>query len=134
VVAEFAAGVALGIDFGSSNTAAAFRDRHGYVQELRLSTAGSLMPSAVFYDGSRFLVGRTASQAALVEELDHVSVSATPAEAVRLPPGADQATINDAAQRACLRCRRERLAAFSAAERQAWTVLERSYQLLFAGR
>ncbi|HXY67525.1 MAG TPA: sensor domain-containing protein, partial [Mycobacterium sp.] len=52
------------IDFGSSNTAAAFRDRHGYVQELRLSAAGSLMPSAVFYDGSRFLVGRTALQAA----------------------------------------------------------------------
>jgi actin-like ATPase involved in cell morphogenesis len=64
VVAEFAAGVVLGIDFGSSNTAAAFRDRHGFVQELRLSTAGSLMPSAVFYDGSRFLVGRTALQAA----------------------------------------------------------------------
>jgi hypothetical protein len=70
----------------------------------------------------------------LVEELDHLSVSATPAEGLRLPPGADQATINDAAQRACLRCRRERLAAFSAAEREAWTVLERSYQLLFAGR
>jgi PknH-like extracellular domain/Hsp70 protein len=64
VVAEFATGVVLGIDFGSSNTAAAFRDRHGFVQELRLSTAGSLMPSAVFYDGSRFLVGRTALQAA----------------------------------------------------------------------
>jgi hypothetical protein len=32
--------VALAIDFGSSNTAAAFRDRHGYVQEIRLSTAG----------------------------------------------------------------------------------------------
>jgi len=64
VVAEFATGVALAIDFGSSNTAAAFRDRHGYVQEIRLSTAGSLMPSAVFYDGSRFLVGRTALQTA----------------------------------------------------------------------
>jgi molecular chaperone HscA len=64
VVAEFATGVALAIDFGSSNTAAAFRDRHGYVQEIRLSTAGALMPSAVFYDGSRFLVGRTALQAA----------------------------------------------------------------------
>ena len=64
MVAEFATGVALAIDFGSSNTAAAFRDRHGYVQEIRLSTAGSLMPSAVFYDGSRFLVGRTALQAA----------------------------------------------------------------------
>jgi hypothetical protein len=70
----------------------------------------------------------------LVEELDHLSVSATPAEGLRLPPGADHATINDAAQRACLRCRRERLAAFSAAEGEAWTVLERSYQLMFAGR
>jgi molecular chaperone DnaK (HSP70) len=57
VVAEFATGVVLGIDFGSSNTTAAVRDRHGFVQELRLSTAGSLMPSAVFYDGSRFWWG-----------------------------------------------------------------------------
>jgi hypothetical protein len=54
VVAEFATGVVLGIDFGSSNTTAAVRDRHGFVQELRLSTAGSLP----------FLVGRTALQAA----------------------------------------------------------------------
>jgi Hsp70 protein len=57
-------GMALAIDFGSSNTAAAFRDRHGHVQEVRLSATGTLMPSGVFFDGSRFLVGRTALQAA----------------------------------------------------------------------
>jgi molecular chaperone DnaK (HSP70) len=57
-------GVALSIDFGTSNTAAAYRDRHGAVRELRLSTAGWLMPSGVFYSGGRVLVGRTAKQAA----------------------------------------------------------------------
>lgn len=61
---EFGSGVMLAIDFGSSNTAAAYRDRHGNVQEVRLSATGSLMPSGVFFDGSRFLVGRTALQAA----------------------------------------------------------------------
>ena len=61
---QFASGMALAIDFGSSNTAAAFRDRHGHVQEVRLSATGTLMPSGVFFDGSRFLVGRTALQAA----------------------------------------------------------------------
>ena len=61
---EFGSGMALAIDFGSSNTAAAFRDRHGHVQEVRLSATGTLMPSGVFFDGSRFLVGRTALQAA----------------------------------------------------------------------
>ena len=57
-------GIALAIDFGTSNTAAAFRDRNGLVQEVRLSTAGSLMPSGVFYRGAQLLVGRTALQAA----------------------------------------------------------------------
>ena len=69
----------------------------------------------------------------LVEELDHLGVAATPAEALRLPPDAEAATIVNAAQQACLRCRRERLTALSAAEREAWTVLERSYQLFFTG-
>lgn len=64
-MAEFFGGVALAIDFGTSNTAAAFRDPHALVQEVRLSTAGPLMPSGVFYTGSRFLVGRTALQAAV---------------------------------------------------------------------
>jgi streptogramin lyase len=56
--------VTLSIDFGTSNTAAAYRDRHGAVRELRLSTTGSLMPSGVFYRGGQFLVGKTAKQAA----------------------------------------------------------------------
>ncbi|HME77198.1 MAG TPA: dynamin family protein [Mycobacterium sp.] len=67
----------------------------------------------------------------LVQELDHLGVAATPAEALRLPLDADSATINNAAQQACVHCKRERLTAFSAAEREAWTVLERSYQLIF---
>jgi hypothetical protein len=61
---DFGSGVVLAIDFGSSNTAAAFRDRQGRVQEVRLSATSTLMPSGVFFDGSRFLVGRTALQAA----------------------------------------------------------------------
>ena len=68
----------------------------------------------------------------LVEELDHLGVAGTPAEALRLPADAEPATVVNAAQQACLRCRRERLTAFSAAEREAWTVLERSYQLFFS--
>ncbi len=68
----------------------------------------------------------------LVQELDHLGVSATPAQRLRLPAGADGAAINDAARQACVRCRRERLTASSAAEREALTVLERSYQLLFS--
>jgi hypothetical protein len=67
----------------------------------------------------------------LVQELDHLGVAATAAERLRLPADAADTTIINAAQQACLRCRRERLTAFSAAEREAWTVLERSYQLLF---
>ena len=56
--------LALAIDFGSSNTAAAYRDRDGAVHEVRLTAAGALMPSAVLYDNGRILVGRTALQAA----------------------------------------------------------------------
>jgi 50S ribosome-binding GTPase len=70
----------------------------------------------------------------LVEELDHLSLSTSPAQALRLPAGADQATIDNAARQACTRCRRARQVAFSAAEGEAWNVLERSYQLFFAGR
>jgi hypothetical protein len=64
---EFDGSIALAIDFGSSNTVAAFRDRNGHVQEIRLSTTGTLMPSGVFFDGSKFLVGRTALQAAFTK-------------------------------------------------------------------
>jgi hypothetical protein len=67
----------------------------------------------------------------LVQELDHLGVATTPAEALRLPADADVTAVINAARQACVRCRRERLTAFSAAEREAWTVLERSYQLLF---
>lgn len=70
----------------------------------------------------------------LIQELDHLGVAASPAEALRLPLDADWPTIADAAQQACVRCKRERLAAFSAAEREAWTVLERSYQLVFTSK
>jgi hypothetical protein len=70
----------------------------------------------------------------LVQELDHLGVAATPAQALRLPLDADAPTITNAAQQACVHCKRERLTAFSAAEREAWTVLERSYQLLFTPR
>jgi hypothetical protein len=67
----------------------------------------------------------------LVQELDHFGVATTSAEALRLPADADVTAVIHAARLACVRCRRERLTAFSAAEREAWTVLERSYQLLF---
>jgi len=59
--------LALAIDFGSSNTAAAYRDRDGTVHEVRLTTTGTLMPSAVLYSSGRILVGRTALQAAFTE-------------------------------------------------------------------
>ena len=54
----------LSIDFGTSNTASAYRDRQGAVHEVRLTTAGTLMPSAVLYSAGQVLVGRTALQAA----------------------------------------------------------------------
>jgi hypothetical protein len=70
----------------------------------------------------------------LVAELDHLGVAASAADALRLPHDADAATVTNAAQQACVRCKRERITAFSAAEGEAWTVLERSYQLLFSPR
>jgi molecular chaperone DnaK len=60
-------GTALAIDFGSSNTAAAYRDASGRIIELRLSSAGSLMPSCVFRLGDRTLVGSSAFQARLTD-------------------------------------------------------------------
>ena len=53
-------GVVLAIDFGSSNTAAAYRDEYGRIHEVRLAAAGSLMPSCVFYTAEQTLVGSTA--------------------------------------------------------------------------
>jgi hypothetical protein len=59
--------VGLSVDFGTSNTAAAWRDGAGRVAELRLSATGSLMPSAVLYQRGKVLVGHTAVQAALTD-------------------------------------------------------------------
>lgn len=55
---------ALAIDFGTSNTAAAFRDAAGRSSKIQLSPDGFLMPSAVFVDGDTVLVGRTAMRLA----------------------------------------------------------------------
>lgn len=57
----------LGVDFGSSNTAAAFRDSSGGIHQISLSHNGWLMPSAVLYKSTGTLVGRTAVQANLTE-------------------------------------------------------------------
>lgn len=57
--------VVLAVDFGSSSTAAAYRDADGRVHELRLSSTGALMPSAVLWSGDRIVVGRSAAQAML---------------------------------------------------------------------
>jgi hypothetical protein len=70
----------------------------------------------------------------LVQRLDDLSVAATRAERLGLPEDTDEAMLSVAAREACVQCRRERLAALSAAEREAWTVLERSYQLLVRPR
>lgn len=50
----------LSIDFGTTNTAAAFVDRHGNLHEVRLSHTSTLMPSAVFADGDNLVVGAAA--------------------------------------------------------------------------
>lgn len=57
----------LAVDFGSSNTAAAFRDSRGGVHQISLSHNGWLMPSAVLYSTDRTLVGRTAVQGFLTD-------------------------------------------------------------------
>lgn len=62
-----AAGWVLGVDFGVVNTAAALRDPSGRVSELRLSSTGVLMPSAVFCPEQQLLVGGGALQAGLSE-------------------------------------------------------------------
>lgn len=59
------AGLVLAVDFGSSNTAAAYRDTQGRIHEVRLSSTGALMPSAVLWSPQRVLVGPSAVQAML---------------------------------------------------------------------
>ena len=49
----------LAIDFGTSNSAAARRSGDG-VDAISLSHQGNLMPSAVFAEGSEFVVGHAA--------------------------------------------------------------------------
>lgn len=58
---------ALAVDFGSSNTAAAYRDAEGGSHKIQLSSEGFLMPSAVFVHDGGVLVGRTAVQAAMTK-------------------------------------------------------------------
>ena len=60
-----AAGWVLGVDFGVVNTAAALRDPDGRATELGLSSAGALMPSAVYCGDQQVLVGHRALQAGL---------------------------------------------------------------------
>lgn len=52
----------LSIDFGTTNTAAAFVDGSGQFHEVRLSSSSDLMPSAVFADEDSGLVVGTAAR------------------------------------------------------------------------
>ena len=69
----------LSIDFGTTNTAAAFLDRDGQLHQIRLSHTAALMPSAVFADTA----GATghATRAALVVGGAAINLSATRPEA-----------------------------------------------------
>ena len=66
----------------------------------------------------------------LVERLDGLTLATSATERLGLDPDADPTTVAAAANDAWLTCRRQRSLAIAAAEREAWTVLERSYQLL----
>lgn len=57
----------LAIDFGTSNTSAAWKDSSGQVRELRLGSTGALMPSAVMAVQGGLVVGETAARSALVD-------------------------------------------------------------------
>lgn len=60
----------LSVDFGTSYTAAAFRDAHGTIRDVPLSFTGPSMPSAVFYTRGRLLlVGDAAIEAAQTDPL-----------------------------------------------------------------
>lgn len=58
-------GARLSIDFGTSNTAAAYTTDDGSVHEIRLSSLSNLMPSAVCTDGDHIIVGTPAANMAL---------------------------------------------------------------------
>ena len=70
----------------------------------------------------------------LVERLDRLTLAGSREERLGVAADTDEATVIEAAKEACLQSRRQRAIAVSAAEREAWTVLERSYQLMFSGR
>ena len=74
----------LSIDFGTTNTAAAFLDRDGQLHQIRLSHTAALMPSAVFADTA----GATghATRAALVVGGAAINLSATRPEAFEPNP------------------------------------------------
>ncbi|MET0452726.1 MAG: dynamin family protein [Mycobacterium sp.] len=67
----------------------------------------------------------------LVTTLDRLTLAADDASKLELGADTDQPTVAEAAKVACVRAHQERMTAVSAAEREAWTVLERSYQLIF---
>ncbi|MGK2882660.1 MAG: GTPase [Mycobacterium sp.] len=67
----------------------------------------------------------------LVKRLDDLTAATSISQRLGLPKETDPATLQEVAQRECENCHRERVAALSAAEREAWTVLERSYQLIY---
>ncbi|MFZ2510835.1 MAG: Hsp70 family protein [Gordonia sp. (in: high G+C Gram-positive bacteria)] len=57
----------LSIDFGTTNSTAAYRDRSGATHEVRLGSMSNLMPTAVFADGSDLIVGDAAINNALTD-------------------------------------------------------------------
>lgn len=57
----------LSIDFGTTNSTAAYRDRSGATHEVRLGSMSNLMPTAVFADGSELIVGDAAINNALTD-------------------------------------------------------------------
>jgi 50S ribosome-binding GTPase len=70
----------------------------------------------------------------LVDRLDRLTLAGSREERLGLAADTDEATVVEVAKDACLHSRRERIIAASAAEREAWTVLEHSYQLMFSSR
>lgn len=67
----------------------------------------------------------------LVKRLDDLTAATTFSQRLGVPDDTPAETLQRMAQEECQRCHRERVAALSAAEREAWTVLERTYQLMY---
>lgn len=75
----------------------------------------------------------SASSSPLIQELEHVLRADNPRQLVGVPRYVGDAELRDAALGRISACRSRKLTVFSGAEREALTVLERSYQLA-AGR